>query len=504
MAGPGNMAYHLGSEAHIDPAFDYAYGPASSPISSRAPLNSGHRTYPHPHPHTQISSSSPIPTSFAPRLPISVPSSAAHMRESFIRPEDYGQHRSRAAGMEGGFGESHDLDDPDDDGRSQYSVNLGRHGHRSQIYDRDTTDSDRSVDDDDMLLSDDDESDSVLLGANIDAILDKGDETTSSSDEKEIMPEESNKAPGGGARWRGFEFRALLQAMHDLNVLDPNLESTQERNELWEKVAEVVTNERKKQGSIVVRTVIACKNAWSRVYKAHCADKRIGEIATGTDEADGSWQRRLDDLAGLWNDLRTQGKSAPKKQKPKLTSEKMRDEDLKGLDAKPEKSDKEGGDEGMDEDLNQTPRRTKKLGRNPPGSQMMAQRTTEMITAFTDIAAKQQASFSERLEREEKMQKAELEAADRRHEASLGLDKEKMVLEQRREREHDRRIQQLEDQIRQNQRANEQRHNELQTQFQAARSPSRTGGRKRNAQHPTRPTVILPVLKSSPQSLHPV
>ena len=108
---------------------------------------------------------------------------------------------------------------------------------------------------------------SLRLGRNIRALL-ADEESDEGNDEASGGEEDGDKShpgattgPQSGARWRGWELKALIRNMTDLNVLDSNL-TTGERKDVWEHIAQQQTQERSKQGSAAVRSAGACQNAW--------------------------------------------------------------------------------------------------------------------------------------------------------------------------------------------------------------------------------------------------
>ncbi|KAE8217761.1 hypothetical protein CF319_g8220 [Tilletia indica] len=306
------------------------------------------------------------------------------------------------------------------------------------------------------------------LGRNVGAMLDEDWETESDN------PSDNSTAPSGessaGSRWRGWETRTLLKSMFDLNVLDPNLKG-HERDKIWIQVMQAVNTERKQQNLKGTRTDGACKHAWQRVFKAHRADQKISEIASGTDEEEGKWQTILDDLAALWNDVKEKGKKGKgKKEKEKCPSEKMRDQDLKELKNEKEKDSDE--EEELDADVSLTPR-PKKKGRQAQSTQIISERTQGMIDAFSDMATKQQEAMVRRLKQEEDMHKAELAAMeqlrqedrmaeDRRHDDLVMLEREKLKVDRQKTNESLQRMRQVEDKLNRYQQETTQRHEELQ------------------------------------------
>ncbi|CAD6931800.1 unnamed protein product [Tilletia controversa] len=356
------------------------------------------------------------------------------------------------------------------------AIELRREGltSRAELYD-DSDGSDEFFEDEnernedeDMLNDERAEEGARALGQNVGAMLD--DEWETESDDQSGISTTPSAGSSAGSRWRGWESRTLLKSMFDLNVLDPNLKS-HERDEIWVQVMKTVNEERGRQKIKGSRTDGACKHAWIRVFKAHCADQKISEIASGTDEEDGKWQRILDDLAALWNDVRDRGKKSKDKGKKKqCPSEKRRDKDSEKLEKEKEKDSEE--EEDLDADVSLTPRAKKT--RTPTSSIAHHRRKNQgHVDAFSDIATKQQEVMTQRLKQEEEMQKEELAvmerrrkddrlAEDRRHDDLVMLEREKMKLDRQRTNESLQRMRQVEDKLQRYQQETNLRHEELQ------------------------------------------
>ncbi|KAE8221337.1 hypothetical protein CF319_g5291 [Tilletia indica] len=195
--------------------------------------------------------------------------------------------------------------------------------------------------DDEEVYMDDEEGDpedgnSSDLRRNVSEMLDDEDnwETDTESESQSQQSNQSSVSASGtstGSRCRGWKIRALLKGMHDSNVLDPNL-SGQERDKIWTKVTKDINEQRAVQVFCGQRTDTACRHAWARVFKAHCADQKISSIATGTNEKEDEWQQILDNLAALWNDIRDRTKKGNGRAKgPAAASVEQRDQDLQNL-----------------------------------------------------------------------------------------------------------------------------------------------------------------------------
>ena len=374
----------------------------------------------------------------------------------------------------------------ENDGHSQFSQGLAAHGGRSALYD-DDDESDGMNDDDDVRMDEDEEEDSSPRpGSHIKALLDN-DDGAGEDAEASTSPREMK-----GARWRGWELKLLIRNMHDLSVLDPNL-TAKERMEVWQQIAELQTQAHAKRNSMTGRTSGACSNAWARVFKRNNEDKKLSDIATGTDEEDGEVQRMLDDLVALAQDLkRGEGKKHKGKGKRVHPSEKRRDEATAALQAKEEGSKKRraaeiGSDEDeddMDADLQTTPKRKQTKSRVTPGIKMIEAQTSKLMEGYQDVIASQRDMMESRMKQGRIQHEAELRAAsearaaeerrfdadrisaERKHAAQMSIERERLQMEARTRQEDAARIQQLEHRMTVNQEETRARQDQLQAQLQ--------------------------------------